>query len=249
MLRTSLVALGVCGGLMAKAPAAIAFDHGCGGREPARAVECYEKVRRPDVYAIEERPVVVERARREQVFVPAVVEPRPYRVEVAPARVYAGHVPAVYATVLKSRLVEPARTTYVTEPAVVERRQVHVMTHAGGVRWERSVGHDGRERLCKVEVAPQYRSVARDVVVAPTRRVAVHTPAVYRAVPVSVEMSPAHTRLLRQLPAYVVETRPTVLRPAEVHIVDHPPVVALERQRVRVQSGSTAWQRTDDRRW
>jgi hypothetical protein len=242
--RTSLAVLGICGGLMAMAQAAFAFDHGCGGRneggrnedrEEARVHACSDAVERPARYVTETRPVVVVPARREEVYVPAVVEPRPYRVEVAPARVYTERVPAVYATVLKSRLVEPARTAYVTEPAIVERRDVQVMTHAGGVRWQRTIGRDGRERMCKVEVAPRYRTVERTVVVAPARRVAVHAPAIYRDVPVRVEMSPAHNRVLRQLPAYVVERRPVVLKPAAIHIVDHPPVVVWERQRIRAQ--------------
>jgi len=225
--------------------AASAFDRGCA----EHTLACYEKVRRPDVYATVERPVVVAPARREVQHVPAVIQERPYRVEVAPQRVREIREPAIYDTVRRHQLVQPARVSYVEQPAVIERVYETVVTHPGGVAWQRSVGRDGVERMCAVRVAPRTATVARDVVVAPARRVAVSTPAVYREVETPVLVRPAHVRHEVEPAQYAVAHRRVVLRPASTVIVDHPPVIGVTRQAVLVRSGGTAWQRADDHRW
>ena len=246
MISKAMMAAIVAGsGWMAIAASASAFDRGCSGR----AVECYEKVRSPDVYGTVERPVVISPGRREFVHVPAVVEPRPYRVQLVPQRVHAEHVPAVFGTALRRQLIEPARTSYVVQPAVVERVHQTVVTDPGGTRWERSIGHDGRERLCKVQLPPVTRTVVRDVVVAPAQRVAVTQPAIYRQVAIPVLLAPPHVRHTVEPAVYAIERRPVVLRQASVTIVDHPPVIGVERQRVLVQSGTTSWQRAGDHHW
>lgn len=245
MLKAMMAAVAAGAGLAAFTVAAQAFDHGCGDR----AVECYEKVRRPDVYAIAERSVVIAPGRREVVHVPAVIQPRPYRVEVAPQRVHVERVPAVYSTLVRRQLVEPARVAYVHQPAIVQRVHERVVTHPGVVRWERSIGRHGEERLCKVHVPPVTATVARDVVVAPARRLAVSTPAVYRDVAVPVQVSPARTRHVVEPAVYAVAHRPVVLKPASTVIVEHPPVIGVERHRVLVKAGGSAWQRAGDHHW
>jgi hypothetical protein len=183
------------------------------------------------------------------VHVPAVVQERPYRVEVAPQRVHAITEPAVYSTVTRRELVTPARTSYVHQAAVTQRVHETVVVQAATVRWERQVGHHGEERLCKVHVPAVTRTVARDVVVSPAQRIPVTTPAVYREVAVPVLVSPARTRHVVEPAVYAVQHRPVVLQPASTRVVEHPPVVGVEHQRVLVQSGGTAWQRVDGHRW
>ena len=77
----ALVAMGA--GLGTGCEQASAFDRGC----RSQAIACYGKVRRPGVYATVERPVVIAPDRREVQLIPAVVQPRPYRVELARSRV------------------------------------------------------------------------------------------------------------------------------------------------------------------
>ena len=244
-LKAIIAALAAGAGLTGLVATASAFDHDCAHR----SAECYEKVHAPDVYATIERPVVVAPARREHVYEPALVLDRPHRVEVIPQAIVTQHVPAVYSTVVRSRLVRPAQAAYVYHPAIVGRVHRTVVTDPGSVRWSRTIGHDGRERLCKVHVAPTTRTVVRDVVVSPARRVAVMTPAIYHDVAVPVLVSPPRTRHIVAPAVYAVQNRPVVLKPAAVRIIDHPPVLGVERQRVRVSTGGHVWQRTDDHRW
>ena len=240
MMKAMIVATSASAGLAALA-SEVRADHRCGS---GYAVECYQKVRRPDVYATVERPVVVAPGHREFRHEPAVIQNRPYQVQVAPQRVHVEHVPAVYSTVTRRQLVEPARVGYVHQPAVIERVLETVVTHPGGLRWERSFGRDGQERICKVHVPAQTATIARDVVVSPARSVPVATPAVYREVAVPVIVAPAHTRHIVEPAQYAIEHRPVVLRPASTVIVDHPPVIGLQRQQVLVQGGGYGWQRT-----
>jgi len=247
VLRFLFSTAAVLGALTASATAALAFDRGCAdGRE---AVACFEKVRRPDVYATVARPVVIAPARREVIVEPAVVEPRPYRVELVPPRVRAEHVGAHYTTVTRRQLVRPAEVRYVVQPAVVARVNETVVTHRGGIEWRHSTGRDGAERLCAVRVPARTATVARTVVVEPARRVAIETPAVYREVATPVLVRPAHTRHFYEPGVYAIEHRPVVLKPASTVIVEHPPVVGVEERRVLVRSGGYQWQRSSGYPW
>ena len=115
---------------------ALAFDHGCGDR----AIECYDKVRLPDVYATRARPVVVAPGFREVVSEPPVVIDQPHPVVVVPGRWHAEHVPALYSTYRQRVLVAPARVTYSDMPAVTRTIRQEVVVHPGGTHWERSRG-------------------------------------------------------------------------------------------------------------
>ena len=241
MLRMTLVAAVTLGAGLAMDGGAAQAGHGCASE---RARECYEKVRRPDVYETVERKVLIAPPRRDVRYEPAVIENRPYRVEVAPQRVRAEHIPAVYSTVTRRQLVEPARVDYRHEPAVTRRMHETVVTHPGGVRWERTVGHHGQEKMCKVHVRAQTATVVRDVVVSPARRVPVMTPAVYRDVAVPVLVSPARVHHVVEPARYAVEHRPVVLKPAHTYVVEHPAVVGVETKKVLVHSGGHEWQRT-----
>ena len=68
----------------------LAWGDGCGGH----AVECYDKVRLPDVYATQARPVVVHPGYSEVVETPPVVVNQPEKVLVSPGRWHEEHTSA-----------------------------------------------------------------------------------------------------------------------------------------------------------
>jgi hypothetical protein len=161
-----------------------------------------------------------ERGDRTVTHVPAIVQARPTRVQVAPSRVYREHVPAVYGAVVRRELVHSGYTTYAYQPPIIERRYEHVVTQPASVRWKRTVHCHGRERVCQVAVPARVRQVSHDVVVVPARHRSVSTPALYRDVAVPVMLSPARTRTVVVPGAHRVDYRPVVLKAAEVHVSD-----------------------------
>ena len=162
-----LTGLGVAIGSITLSVPALAFDHGCGNR----AIECYDKVRLPDVYATRARPVVVAPGFREVVSEPPVVIDEPRRVVVAPGRWHAEHVPALYSTYRQRVLVAPSRVSYSEIPAVTRTIRQAVVVYPGGEHWEHSRGLFGRERMCRVASPPVTREIEREVVVEPAHRV------------------------------------------------------------------------------
>lgn len=221
--------------------AANAWEGGCSGR----TVTCYEKVRRPDVYATVARPVVVEPARREIVHEQAVIQNRPYRVAVVPPRWHAVAERARYMTVMRRELVRPATVRYVQQPAVVARVTETVATRPAGLVWRHAYSRDGAERMCAERIPARTATVTHSVVVAPARRVAVETPAVYHEVARPVLVAPARVRHVYDPGLYAVVPHPVVLKPAATVIVDHPPVVALEEDRVLVRRDGYVWRHVD----
>lgn len=220
--------------------AALAFDHGCGGR----AVECYEKVQLPDRYATVERPELVRPAYSEVVSTPPVIQRQSAVVEVVPAYAHTVTTPAVYGNVVQRVQVAPARVDYALSPAVVRTVQEQVVVKAGGTRWERSRGLFGRERLCKVATPAVVRTVTREVVVAPPRKTPIITPAVYQNVVRPVLVRPATARHVYVPAVRQLVTRDVVVAPAVHRVVRHPAVVGVERREVLVERGRTGWQRT-----
>ena len=216
---------------------ALASDHGCGHR----AIECYDKVRLPDVYAMRTRQLVVAPGRREVVQLPPVVIDRPERVEVRPGRWHAEHVPALYSTWTERILVSPPRVTYSEVPAKTRTVRETVVVREGSVHWEHSRSRFGNERMCKVASLPVTREIVRDVVVAPARRVAHVSPAVFHEVERPVLLRRASVRHTYELPVHAFVTRQVMVRPPVQRIIDHPPVVALQHDRVLVRQGGYGW--------
>ena len=165
----------------------LAFGDGCGDR----AIECYDKVRLPDVYATRARPVLVSPGWREVVPTPALYGRYTTPVEVRPGRWRWTMTPPVYGTRLQRVVVAPASRTYDAIPPVTRRVGQTVVVSRGGVRWERRRDLFGRERLCKVVGSPETRTVVREVIVSPARRIARRTAPVYGAVAVPVLIRPA----------------------------------------------------------
>ena len=234
MLKKALLALAL-GAAWAAEPA-LAFS-GCHG------VECWDRVPEPDVYRTVERDVVVQPGFREVVSTPPVVARRVEPVVVAPARAWTERIPAVYGTAVHTEMVEPASVHYRVTPPVTRIVREHVVVRPGGYRWARTVSPDGFERRCKVPVAPVVRSVAREVVVAPPRRIAVYQPAVYRNVAVPVLVRPAMKRRVVSPAVVAYRERHVVVEPGRRMVVDHPPVVAKKRCKVLVRRGGYAWAR------
>ncbi len=166
--------------LAAVLPASQSFAGGCGG---GHAVECYEKVRQPDVYTHVTRPVIIRPALTGIYTRPAVMGARSEKVVLQPGHWQTVRTPAVYADKVERVMVAPAQTTYVDAPAVTRTVRESVVVQPASVRWEHRRGFLGHgERMCKVVVPPVVRHVEREVVVQPARRVAHVTPAVYEHV-------------------------------------------------------------------
>ena len=97
----------------------LAWGDGCGGQ----AVECFEKVKLPDVYATQARPVVIRQGYSEVVETPPVIANQAEKVLVRPGRWHEQHTPAVYGTRSERVLVSPATQSYEDVPA--QTRTVH----------------------------------------------------------------------------------------------------------------------------
>jgi len=92
--------------LAAALPASPSLAGGCGG-----AVECYEKVRQPDVYATVTRPVIVRPALSGIYHRPAVMGVRAAKVMLQPGHWQTVRTRAVYTDNVERVMVAPARTT------------------------------------------------------------------------------------------------------------------------------------------
>lgn len=238
VLRMCLTAAAISVSVAASMSPAMAW-----GKCEGRAVECYEKVKTPDVYTDVARPVVVRPGWREVVETPPVIARRTDRVVVTPGQWHAQHSPAVYGTYRKRVLVQPAHVRYHVTPST--RHVVHdtVVVRRGGYKWQHQRGPFGKEKLCKIKVSPVVKTVAREVV-RPGARVPYAVPAVYRHVERSVVLQPARTKHFYQPPVYDLVERPVVVRPAMQHVVQHPPVTKVVHDRVLVRKGGYSWRRT-----
>ena len=223
-------------GIVAATPG-LAFGDGCGDR----AIECYDKVRLPDVYATRTRPVLVSPSWREVVATPPLIRNYAVPVEARPARWRTVITPPVYGTTLQRVLVAPRRRTYVEIPAVTRRVAQTVVVAPGGIRWERRRGLFGRERLCKVASRPVVRTVVREVVVSPARRIARTAPAIYENVERPILIRPAIAGRIYEPPVHSVISRSVVVRPSALGVFYHPPVVGVAQERVLVRAGGYAW--------
>ena len=221
-----------------------AFGHGCGDR----AVECYEKVRRPDVYATVKRRVLVSPSTAEVVRTPAIYGSRAERVVIEPGRVERVREPAVYTTRLKRVMVRQPRVSYEHVPAVVKTVRQRVEVGTSGYRWERRRDLFGRERLCKVQIAPRTKIVERRVVVTPAAKVRRITPAVYEQVPERVLVREARTRRIYSPEVSTIVHRRVMLTPPDVRVVHHPAVIGTTHERVLVRSGGYEWRASHSRR-
>jgi hypothetical protein len=130
-------------------------------------------------------------------------------------------------------------------PPIVERVQETVIVRPGRSRWVHKRDRSGREIKCLERSEPVTRTIARDVVVDPGRRVPVFTPPVYAHVPRPVLLRPAGVQRVYVPPVTRFIERPVVLRPAETRVVVEPPVYRLSRTTVRLRSGKTVWRPID----
>lgn len=217
----------------------VAAYGGCKGQ----AVECYEKVRHPDLYKSVARPVVVKPGWKEVVETPPIVERRTDRVVVAPGHWLAKREPAVYGYYAKRVLVAPAHVRFEVTPPT--RHVVHqtVVVRPGGYHWVHKRGAHGQQIKCKVKSAPVTRTIAREIV-EPGMRIPRHVPAVYQTVERPVLVQPARTKHFYQAPVYGLVDRTVVVQPASRHVIAHPPVVGVQHRQVLVRRGGDGWRRT-----
>lgn len=210
---------------------------GCG----ERAIACYEKVRRPDIYETRTRAVVVRPGYSEVVGRPAIVVAEPQRMLVRPARAVDHVIPPVYGTRRQRILVAPPSKVSVFVPPVTKTVHERVVVHPGGVRWEYKRGLFGRDRLCKVKTKPVTAIVARDVIVRPGRHIVRETPAVYQTHVSTVVRRPAAIERIYEPARTAWVARPVIVRPASYKVIHHPAAVAHVRERVLVHEGGSGW--------
>lgn len=233
------LAIGLAGSFIAAATPTFAFGDGCG----SRAVACYDKVRLPDVYATQTRSVLLRPAYRTVVPTPPLVRNYAVPVVMRPGRWRTMIAPPVYGMQRERVVVAPAQRVYEEVPAVTRRVTKTVVVPAG-VRWERTRGLLGRERLCKVATHATTRTVEREVVVSPARRIAHVRPAVYGVVERPVVVRPAMASRVYEPPVHGYFNRSVVVHPAGLYVVSHPPVVGVTREHVLIRPGGYAWVRS-----
>jgi hypothetical protein len=220
--------LAVLLGVPAATPA-LAFGHGCGWG----AVECYDKVRLPDVYAVRTRPVLLSPAWREVFPTPPIVRNYAVPVEVRPGR-WRTHVhPPVYGMKVQRVLVAPERRTVEEIPAVTRSVRKTVVVSPGGFRWQHRRGLFGHERLCKVRVAPVMRTVVREVV---------PTPPIVRNYAVPVEVRPGRWRTHVHPPVYGMRLQRVLVAPERRTVEEIPAVTRRVSKTVVVSPGGFRWQ-------
>jgi hypothetical protein len=214
-----------------------AFGDSCGGH----AVECYDKVRLPDVYALRSRHVLVSPGWRSVIPTPPVIRNYAVPVVVRPGRWRTHVLPPVYGMRVRRVMVAPPVRAYEDIPPVT-RRVTRTVVVPGGVAWEHRRGLFGRETLCKVRTAATTRTVERDVVVRPGRRISrVVAPASYARVAEPVLLRPARGERVYEPPVHAIIGRSVVVRPAGVAVYDHPPVAGVVTEKVLVRAGGAAW--------
>ena len=221
------------------ASSAFAFGDGCG-----HAVACYDKVPLPDVYATRARPVLVSPGWREFHATPPIIANTFVPVLVRPGRWRTALRPPIYGTRLARVMVAPPSRVYEVIPPVTRQVAQTVVVSRGGVHWERSHGLFGGERICKVASGPVTRTVVRDVVVSPGRRIAHVIPAVYARVAQPIMVRPPTAAHFYEPPVRAMLSRAVVVQPSYLYTVDHPPVVGIAHEQVLVRSGGYAWQRS-----
>ena len=206
------------------------------------AVECYKRVRGPDIYGTHVRPVVVRPGYRSVHMTPPVIGYRPQLITRIPAHLETYRSPAVYGTRVKQVMVRPGRTVWRTERAVYRT----VKRKVGGYKWVRKRDRHGVLRMCKVPV--RARTVTKRILVSPGRRVAHRTAPVYRSVRQRIRLRSASIKHVHRPAVRQWVKNPITVAPAQAHIVSHPPVVRMERHRVLVRRGGHRWVR-DEARW
>jgi hypothetical protein len=217
----------------------MAFGDGCGDH----AIECYDKVRLPDVYATRTRSVLLQPGYRIIVPTPPIVRNYAVPVVMRPGRWRTVVSAPVYGVRRQRVLVAPAHRTYEEIPAVTRRVEQTVVAR-GGVHWQHRRGLFDRERLCKIATPPETRTVVREVVVSPARRISHVSPAVYENVAQPVLLRPATAARVYEPPVHGYINRSAVVRPASVMVFAHPPVVGITRENVLVRPGGYAWARS-----
>lgn len=237
-MRNDMIVIGALVAAIGLTPAigtAQAGDRGC------RTVACFERVRQPDLYKTVHRPVVVAPGYTEVVRNAPVVMDRVRRVEVVPGQFNVTHAPAVYGSYSRAVMVAPARHVQQHVPAAHQTVHSQVVVRRASFKWQRTVDAHGRITMCKVEVPAMTRTVARTVQVSPAMTVMRTIPARYTQVQAPVLLQPARTQYTYQPAMHAYVSEPMVIRPATQTVIQHPPVIAMQRHEVLARRGGHAW--------
>ncbi|MFT4522269.1 MAG: hypothetical protein ACI8ZN_001214 [Bacteroidia bacterium] len=169
---------------------------------PANATpgKCYAKCYIPDQWKTETEKVLVKEASTTQSVVPAQFETRTERLLVKEASKKLTVIPAKYETRTERVLVKEASKKIATIPAKYEWRTERVMIEPAGTKWIKQkdamcASENGDDCMvwCLVEVAAQYKTVKKQVLVAPAKSVETDVPAEYKTMTKRVLVEPAKT--------------------------------------------------------
>ncbi|RVD71299.1 MAG: hypothetical protein E5V62_23195 [Mesorhizobium sp.] len=159
----------------------------------ARALECYEPIRRPAVY--------------DTVYEDLMVSPGGQLVD---------YDAPIYGTRESVEQIAPARVSYEVVPAVSRTVYHTVKVDDGGYAWEWRIIH-GRKVLCKVWRKARYARVAETVVIEPERVRRVVLPAEYESVAREVLVRPERRRITEIAPSYQRVARRVLVREGSTH--------------------------------
>jgi len=189
-MRHIALAAGLAGSFfIAAATPTLAFGAGCGGR----AVECYDKVRLPDVYATETRSVLLRPAYRSVVPTPPLIRNYAVPVLMRPGRWRTVVAPPVYGMRRERVVVAPA-----------QRVDDEVSVATRGVSSARHVAH----------VRPAvYGVVERPVLLRPAEARRIYEPPVHGYINRSVVVRPAGLVVFSHPPVVGVTREHVLIRP------------------------------------
>lgn len=159
----------------------------------ARALECYEPIRRPAVY--------------DTVYEDLMVSPGGQLVD---------YDAPIYGTRESVEQIAPARVSYEVVPAVSRTVYHTVKVDDGGYAWEWRIIH-GRKVLCGVWRKARYARVAETVVIEPERVRRVVLPAEYESVAREVLVRPERRRITEIAPSYQRVARRVLVREGSTH--------------------------------
>lgn len=162
---------------------------------PAKAGQCYAKVKQPAVYKMVTKKIRIAKAAYRRIFVRG---PQykwiSKKVLVRPASYTQRVIPAVYKTVKKRIIVKPSYFTWQKGKGKITR-----IDHATG------------EILCRVKIPAVYKNITHKVLVQKAKTIQIPNPALYKTIKHKKRVSPAqfktvHTPARYKTKRYRVKT-------------------------------------------
>jgi hypothetical protein len=210
----------------------------------AKPGKCYAKCYIPAEWKTETERVLVKEASTTKVAVPAKFETKTERVLIKEASTALRVIPAKYETKTERVMVKEASKTIRTIPARYETRTERIKVAEATTKWVKqkdamcqSENSDDCMVWCLVEVAPQYKTITKRVLLEPAKSVETDIPAQYRTITKRVVVSPAKTVEVKVPAQYKTVTRRVQVSPATVKTIEIPAEYKTINKRVLVKKG------------